>query len=111
MANGSSTIKQLATAWLIWRLKLEAARQLTYYAADVLSSGRDASTEVSMAKLYATELANELAYECLQFHGGYGYMEEFHIERFYRDMRMTNIGGGTSEIMREIIAYRGLDRD
>ena len=91
--------------------KLEAARQLTYYAADVLNSGRDASTEVSMAKLYATELANELAYECLQFHGGYGYMEEFHIERFYRDMRMTNIGGGTSEIMREIIAYRGLDRD
>ena len=64
-----------------------------------------------MAKLYATELANELAYECLQFHGGYGYMEEFHIERFYRDIRMTNIGGGTSEIMREIIAYRGLDRD
>lgn len=91
--------------------KLEAARQLTYYAADVLNSGCDASTEVSMAKLYATELANELAYECLQFHGGYGYMEEFHIERFYRDMRMTNIGGGTSEVMREIIAYRGLDRD
>jgi acyl-CoA dehydrogenase len=91
--------------------ELEAARQLTYYAADVLQRGVDASTEVSMAKLFATEVANRIGYHCLQFHGGYGYMQEFPIERFYRDIRLTPIGGGTSEIMRDIIARRGLDRD
>jgi alkylation response protein AidB-like acyl-CoA dehydrogenase len=91
--------------------ELEAARQLTYYAADVLQRGGDAGTEVSMAKLFASEVANRIAYHCLQFYGGYGYMQEFPIERFYRDVRLSPIGGGTSEIMRDIIARRGLDRD
>src|SRR5262245_58761814 len=91
--------------------ELEAARQLTYYAADVLNRGGDCSTEVSMAKLFASEVANRIAYDCLQLHGGYGYIEEFPIERFFRDIRLSPIGGGTSEIMREIIAKRGLDRD
>ena len=91
--------------------ELEAARQLTYFATDVLASGRDCSTEVSMAKLYACNLANKIAYECVQLHGGYGYMKEFAVERFYRDIRQASIAGGTAEIMREIIAKRGLDRD
>ncbi|NOT58532.1 MAG: acyl-CoA dehydrogenase [Deltaproteobacteria bacterium] len=91
--------------------ELEAARQLTYYAADALQRGGDASTEVSMAKLFASEMANRLAYHCLQLHGGYGYMQEFPIERFFRDIRLSPIGGGTSEVMRDIIARRGLDRD
>ena len=91
--------------------ELEAARQLTYYAADVLNRGGDCGTEVSMAKLFASEVANRIAYHCLQLHGGYGYIEEFPIERFFRDIRLSPIGGGTSEIMREIIAKRGLDRD
>jgi len=91
--------------------ELEAARQLTYYAADVLQRGGDCSTEVSMAKLFASEMANRMAYHCLQLHGGYGYMQEFPIERFFRDIRLSPIGGGTSEIMRDIIARRGLDRD
>ena len=91
--------------------ELEAARQLTYYAADVLNRGEDCSTEVSMAKLFASEVANRIAYHCLQLHGGYGYIEEFPIERFFRDIRLSPIGGGTSEIMREIIARRGLDRE
>jgi acyl-CoA dehydrogenase len=91
--------------------ELEAARQLTYYAADVLQRGGDCSTEVSMAKLFASEVANRIAYDCLQFHGGYGYIQEFPIERFFRDIRLSPIGGGTSEIMRDIIARRGLDRD
>ncbi|HJY79583.1 MAG TPA: acyl-CoA dehydrogenase family protein, partial [Candidatus Binatia bacterium] len=91
--------------------ELEAARQLTYYAADVLNRGGDCGTEVSMAKLFAAEVANRIAYHCLQLHGGYGYIEEFPIERFFRDIRLSPIGGGTSEIMREIIAKRGLDRD
>ncbi|MEM7828309.1 MAG: acyl-CoA dehydrogenase family protein, partial [Candidatus Aenigmatarchaeota archaeon] len=54
----------------------------------------------------ACELANEVAYQCLQIHGGYGYMKEYPIERFYRDMRVMSIGGGTSEIMKEIIAKK-----
>lgn len=91
--------------------ELEAARQLTYYAADVLQRGADCSTEVSMAKLFASEMANRMAYHCLQLHGGYGYIQEFPIERFFRDIRLSPIGGGTSEIMRDIIARRGLDRD
>ncbi|MCS6924572.1 MAG: acyl-CoA dehydrogenase family protein [Candidatus Binatia bacterium] len=91
--------------------ELEAARQLTYYAADVLQRGGDCSTEVSMAKLFAAEVANRIAYHCLQLHGGYGYIQEFPIERFFRDIRLSPIGGGTSEIMREIIAKRGLDRE
>jgi alkylation response protein AidB-like acyl-CoA dehydrogenase len=90
--------------------ELEAARQLTYYAAEVLQRGGDCSTEVSMAKLFAAEVANRVAYHCLQLHGGYGYIQEFPIERFFRDIRLSPIGGGTSEIMREIIAKRGLDR-
>jgi alkylation response protein AidB-like acyl-CoA dehydrogenase len=91
--------------------ELEAARQLTYYAADVLQRTGDCGTEVSMAKLFASEVANRIAYQCLQLHGGYGYMQEFPIERFFRDIRLSPIGGGTSEIMREIIAKRGLDLD
>jgi len=91
--------------------ELEAARQLTYYAADILQRGGDCSTEVSMAKLFASEMANRMAYHCLQLYGGYGYMQEFPIERFFRDIRLSPIGGGTSEIMRDIIARRGLDRD
>lgn len=90
---------------------MEAARQLTYYAADVLQRGGDCGTEVSMAKLFASEVANRIVYHWLQLHGGSGYIEEFPIEQFFRDIRISPIGGGTSEIMREIIARRGLDRD
>jgi len=89
--------------------ELEAARQLTYYAADLLQRGLQCEVEVSMAKLFASEVANRIAYDCVQFHGGYGYIQEFPIERFFRDIRLSPIGGGTSEIMREIIARRGLD--
>ena len=91
--------------------ELEAARQLTYYAAEVLQRGGDCGTEVSMAKLFASEVANRIAYHCVQLYGGYGYIQEFPIERFFRDIRLSPIGGGTSEIMREIIARRGMDRD
>ena len=91
--------------------ELEAARQLTYYAAAVLQRGGDCGTEVSMAKLFASEVANRIAYQCVQLYGGYGYIQEFPVERFFRDIRLSPIGGGTSEIMREIIARRGMDRD
>ena len=57
-----------------------------------------------MAKLFAGELACKVADRCLQAHGGFGYAEEFPISRYYRDVRLITIGGGTSEIMKEIIA-------
>lgn len=86
--------------------QIEAARWLTYHAVDRLSNNEDAVTAVSMAKLFATEMANRVAYEAVQFHGGFGYMRESSIERFARDYRLWTIASGTSEIMREIIAKR-----
>jgi acyl-CoA dehydrogenase len=85
---------------------LEAARRLTYHAAERFMAGDDCATEVSMAKLFATETAQRVAYEAVQLHGGYGYMREFPVERFARDYRMWTIASGSSEMMREIIAKR-----
>jgi acyl-CoA dehydrogenase len=85
---------------------LEAARRLVYHAASLYAAGIDCATEVSMAKLFATETANRVAYDAVQLHGGYGYMREFPVERFFRDVRLWTIASGTSEVMREIIAKR-----
>jgi acyl-CoA dehydrogenase len=85
---------------------LEAARRLVYHAAVLHAQGADCITEVSMAKLFATETANRVAYEAVQMHGGYGYMREFPVERFFRDVRLWTIASGTSEVMREIIAKK-----
>jgi citronellyl-CoA dehydrogenase len=84
--------------------ELEAARRLTYFAADLFNRKQPSVREVSMAKLHAGELVNRIADRCLQFHGGYGYVDEFHISRAWRDLRLITIGGGTSEVMREIIS-------
>ncbi|MGH7819866.1 MAG: acyl-CoA dehydrogenase family protein [Candidatus Binatia bacterium] len=89
--------------------QIEAARTLTYHAAERYARGEDATLEISMAKLFATEVANRVAYGAGQIFGGYAYMREFPIERFYRDMRVWTIGAGTSEIMKEIIARRMID--
>ncbi len=88
--------------------QVEAARHLTYHAADRFVKGEKCLTQVSMAKLFATEMANRVAYEAVQIHGGYGYMREFPVERFARDYRLWTIASGTSEIMREIIAKQFL---
>ena len=85
---------------------LEAARALVDHAASLYAGGEECVTEVSMAKLFATEVANRVAYEAVQLHGGYGYMREFPVEGFFRDVRLWTIASGTSEIMREIIAKR-----
>ena len=85
---------------------LEAARALVDHAASLYAGGEECVTEVSMAKLFATEVANKVAYEAVQLHGGYGYMREFPVEGFFRDVRLWTIASGTSEIMREIIAKR-----
>jgi acyl-CoA dehydrogenase len=86
--------------------ELEAARALVYKAAAMYAAGEDCVTEVSMAKLFATEVANRVAYQAVQLHGGYGYMREFPVEGFFRDVRLWTIASGTSEVMREIIAKR-----
>ena len=89
--------------------QLEAARQLTYAAVEAFASGDDCVTEVSMAKLFSTEMANRVGYEAVQMHGGLGYMRELPVERFARDYRLWTIAAGSSEMMREIIAKRLLD--
>jgi len=86
--------------------EIEAARQLLYHAAAMYAAGEDCVKEVSMAKLFATEVANRVAYQAVQLHGGYGYMREFPVEGFFRDVRLWTIASGTSEVMREIIAKR-----
>jgi citronellyl-CoA dehydrogenase len=86
--------------------ELEAGRWLTYRACDLFNRKQECVKEISMAKLYCGELAVRIVDRCLQFHGGYGYMDEFPISRHWRDVRLITIGGGTSEIMREIIAKR-----
>ena len=83
---------------------VEAGRWLTHATCVKFQGGDDAVKEISMVKLFTAEMAQRVAYDCVQLHGGYGYMREYPIERFFRDMRLMTIGGGTSEIMKEIIA-------
>jgi acyl-CoA dehydrogenase len=83
---------------------IEAGRWLTYAACLKYQEHEDAVREISMVKLFTADMAQRVAYDCVQLHGGYGYMREYPIERFFRDYRLMTIGGGTSEIMKEIIA-------
>ncbi|MBL8951385.1 MAG: acyl-CoA dehydrogenase family protein [Myxococcaceae bacterium] len=83
---------------------IEAAKRLTYHAVDLFDRKENPVKEISMAKLVAGDLAQKVAYDCQQFHGGMGYIEETDIARAWRDIRLITIGGGTSEIMKEIIS-------
>lgn len=94
----------------VWRHKfaehlsaVEAAKWLTYRGVDLFNRGENGVKEISMAKLFAGDLAQRVAYDCMQFHGGMGYIVETDIARAWRDARLITIGGGTSEIMKEII--------
>jgi citronellyl-CoA dehydrogenase len=98
-------------SYQVWRHKfaghrtsLEAGRWLVYRALDLINRGQKAVREITMAKLYTSELAQRLAYDCMQIFGGFGYTTEYPISRFWRDLRLYTIGAGTSEIMKEIIA-------
>ena len=98
----------------VWRHRLaehlsslEAARWLTYRAADLFNRGEPAVKEISMAKLVACDLAQRVAYDCMQLHGGMGYVVETDVARAWRDVRLLTIAGGTSEIMKEIVAKAG----
>ncbi|MDD5711402.1 MAG: acyl-CoA dehydrogenase family protein [Smithellaceae bacterium] len=95
-----------AIQWMIadGATQIEAANWLTLYAADRKDQGVAFTKEASMAKLFSSEMANRVAYKALQIHGGYGYMKEYKIERLYRDVRVTCIYEGTSEVQRIVIA-------
>ncbi len=84
--------------------RVEAARRLAYFAVDLFDRKLPCTKEVSMAKIVCCELANTVADRCLQFHGGWGYMDEYPISRTWRDVRLLTLGGGTTEVMREIVA-------
>jgi alkylation response protein AidB-like acyl-CoA dehydrogenase len=83
---------------------IEAARLLVFRAATLKDQGKDVSYEASLAKLYASEAAVKITEQALQIHGGYGFTKDFPVEKFYRDVKLTTIGEGTSEIQRLIIA-------
>ncbi|MBK5100158.1 MAG: acyl-CoA dehydrogenase [Desulfobacteraceae bacterium] len=92
--------------WMIADMatQIEAAKLLTFNAAAMKDRGENFSTAASMAKVFASEMANKVAYQALQIHGGYGYIKEFPVERYYRDARVLTIYEGTSEIQREVIS-------
>ncbi|HEX2128589.1 MAG TPA: acyl-CoA dehydrogenase family protein [Solirubrobacterales bacterium] len=83
--------------------KIEASKQFTYSVAWRYANGEYPVREITMAKLYASRMACEVADECVQILGGYGYMKEYEIERAYRDVRLNRIGAGTDEIMLDVI--------
>jgi len=83
---------------------LDAARLLNYRAAWMLDHGRRVTRESSMAKLFASEAAVRIAGEAVQIHGGYGFIKDYPVEKFYRDVKLCTIGEGTSEIQRLVIA-------
>ncbi len=92
-----------------WKLadmatEMEAARLLILQAAWLKENGRRFTKQASMAKVYATEAANRVCWEAVQIHGGYGYVKEYDVERYYRDVRVTTIYEGSSEVQRIVIA-------
>ena len=86
--------------------ELDAARELTYRAAWLIDQGEDAVRVTSEVKALVAELANRILYDCVQFHGGMGYMAQTAIERMYRDVRIHSIGGGATELMLNEVAKR-----
>ncbi|MFE8695405.1 acyl-CoA dehydrogenase [Cytobacillus sp. FJAT-53684] len=90
-------------------MKIELARNMVYKAAWLKDQGRPFSKEASMCKLYASEICMEITDQAVQIHGGYGYMKDYHVERYMRDGKLTEIGEGTSEVQRLVIARQILN--
>ena len=98
-----------------WKLadsatRIEAARLLTYRAAFLKDQGQRTTLESAMAKLYASEIAVKMTDDCVQIHGGYGFVKDYPAEKYFRDVKLLTIGEGTSEIQRLVIARRLLSR-
>ncbi len=103
---GKLLAEHQAIQWMIAdaTTQIEAARLLVYKAAWLKQNGKSYIKEASMAKLFATEVAEKVCFNAIQIHGGYGYSAEYPVERIYRDQRLMTIGEGTSEIQRLVIA-------
>jgi len=100
-----------AIQWMIadMRTSIEAARLLTYQAAYLMTTGRRYTLEAAMAKLFATDECMKHVSNAIQIHGGYGYMKDYPVERYFRDAKITQIYDGTNEIQRLVIARQVLD--
>ena len=109
---GKAIADYQAIQWMIAdsRTELDAARMLTLRAAHLKQSKHSFSAEAAMAKLFASESAGKVCDRALQIHGGYGYVKEYDVERYYRDVRVTRIYEGTSEIQRLVIGRATLGR-
>jgi alkylation response protein AidB-like acyl-CoA dehydrogenase len=99
---------------IAWKLaeaatQIQAARLMVYYAAWLKSQGQPFTKEAAMAKMFASEMAEQVCRDAIQIHGGYGYSREYPVERIYRDARLMTIGEGTSEIQRLVIARHVLE--
>lgn len=84
--------------------RVQAAKAFNYHVAAMMNAGEYPVAEVSMAKNFACEVADKVCFDAVQLHGGYGYAREYVVERLYRDTRILSLGGGTTEIMKEIIS-------
>ncbi|MBW2637318.1 MAG: acyl-CoA dehydrogenase family protein [Deltaproteobacteria bacterium] len=106
VAFGKSIGKFQGIQWMFADMatQIEAAKLLTYQAAWLASDGKNPVKESSMAKLFATEMASNVCAQAVQIHGGYGFMDEYVVSRFYRDCKLLEIGEGTSQIHRNTIA-------
>ncbi len=110
--NDRKAFNRPISKFQVWRHKfvehltaIEAARRLTYFAVDKFDKDPGSATrEVSMAKLFAGDLAQRVIYDCQQMYGGFGYVTEYAVARAFTDFRLMTIGGGTSEVMKEILS-------
>ena len=110
-AFGKEIYKHQAIAFKLadMHTELHAARLLVYQSATDKDQGRNYDMSGAMAKLYASKVANDVAREAVQVHGGYGYVKEYHVERLMRDAKITEIYEGTSEVQRIVIS-RGITK-
>lgn len=107
---GKTLAQQQATQFKLAQMamKIDAARLLTYKAVSLRDAGLPFGKDASMAKLYASEICVQVCEEAIQIHGGYGYIKEFPVEKFWRDSKLLTIGEGTSEVQRMVIARHSL---
>ncbi|MFS2150858.1 acyl-CoA dehydrogenase family protein [Rhizobium sp. Rhizsp42] len=105
-AFGKPIIEHQAVAFRLADMatQIEAARQLVFHAASLREAGLPCLSEASMAKLFASEMAERVCSDAIQIHGGYGYMSDYPVERIYRDVRICQIYEGTSDVQRMVIA-------
>ncbi len=106
IAFGKPIVEHQAVAFRLADMatRIEVARQMVLHAAELKESGVPCLTEASMAKLFASEMAERVCSDAIQIHGGYGYMSDYPVERIYRDVRICQIYEGTSDVQRIVIA-------